>query len=40
MNFHKQYFEYEGSGVIPDIKLDFDRDWIEQTLEIIEAGQK
>ncbi|OZV68505.1 S41 family peptidase [Winogradskyella aurantia] len=40
MNFHKQYFQYEGSGVVPDIKLDFNRDWIEQTLEIIEADQK
>ncbi|MFD2914034.1 S41 family peptidase [Psychroserpens luteus] len=34
MNFHK-YFEYEGKGVSPEIHLDFDRDWIEQTLEII-----
>ncbi|WP_298901821.1 S41 family peptidase [uncultured Psychroserpens sp.] len=37
MNFHK-YFEYEGLGVTPDIKLDFDRDWIEQTLEIIDEN--
>ena len=35
MNFH-QFFEYEGKGVSPDIKLDFDKDWIEQTLELIE----
>jgi hypothetical protein len=35
MNFHK-YIQYEGKGVSPEIPLDFDRDWIEQTLEIIE----
>ena len=35
MNFHN-YIEYEGKGVTPEIKLDFDRDWIEQTLEMIE----
>ena len=35
MNFHK-YIEYEGKGVSPEIPLDFSRDWIEQTLEIIE----
>lgn len=35
MNFH-DYYKYEGKGVSPDIKLDFDKDWIEQTLELIE----
>jgi len=35
MNFH-QFYEYEGKGVAPDIKLDFESDWIEQTLAIIE----
>ncbi|WP_157588756.1 S41 family peptidase [Psychroserpens burtonensis] len=35
MNFHK-YIQYEGKGVSPERPLDFDRDWIEQTLEIIE----
>ncbi|MCF6280397.1 MAG: S41 family peptidase [Flavobacteriaceae bacterium] len=34
MNFHK-YYKYEGKGVAPDIALSFDKDWIEQTLEII-----
>ena len=34
MNFHK-YIEYEGKGVEPEIPLDFDKDWIEQTLEVI-----
>ena len=34
MNFHK-FIDYEAKGVTPDIKLDFDRDWIEQTIEII-----
>ena len=38
MNFHR-FFEYEGTGITPDIKLDFDRDWIEQTLELIEKKQ-
>ncbi|MCD2258880.1 S41 family peptidase [Psychroserpens luteolus] len=37
MNFHR-FFNYEGHGITPDIKLDFDRDWIEQTLEIIESN--
>jgi hypothetical protein len=34
MNFHK-YIQYEGKGVSPETPLDFDRDWMEQTLEII-----
>lgn len=34
MDFHK-FVEYEGKGVSPDIALSFDKDWIEQTLEII-----
>nr|WP_321245217.1 hypothetical protein [uncultured Psychroserpens sp.] len=35
MGFHK-YIEYEGKGVTPEIALDYDRNWIEQTIEIIE----
>lgn len=35
MNFH-EFYKYENKGVTPDITLDFDRDWIEQTSEIIE----
>ena len=35
MNFHK-YIAYEGKGITPEISLDFNSDWIEQTLEIIE----
>ncbi|MFD1061791.1 S41 family peptidase [Winogradskyella litorisediminis] len=38
MNFH-EFIDYEGKGVEPEIKLDFDRDWIEQTLEVIEADK-
>lgn len=34
MDFHK-FVEYEGKGISPDIALSFDKDWIEQTLEII-----
>ncbi|WP_299128666.1 S41 family peptidase [uncultured Winogradskyella sp.] len=37
MNFHS-YFDYEGKGVVPEIKLDFDKDWIEQTIDIINAN--
>ncbi|GAB4163966.1 MAG: hypothetical protein Tsb0033_24910 [Winogradskyella sp.] len=39
MNFHK-YFDYEGKGITPEIPLDFNRDWIAQTLDIIEADSK
>ncbi|WP_432410475.1 S41 family peptidase [Rasiella sp. SM2506] len=35
MNFHDPFFKYEGTGVVPEIKLDFDTDWIEQTIEIL-----
>ncbi len=35
MNFHDPFFNYEGKGVVPTIKLEFDQDWMEQTLEII-----
>ncbi|WP_299336570.1 S41 family peptidase [uncultured Psychroserpens sp.] len=35
MNFHK-YIAFEGKGVAPDITLDYDKDWMQQTLEIIE----
>jgi hypothetical protein len=38
MDFHK-YITYEGAGISPDISLDFDKDWIEQTLAIIEYSQ-
>ncbi|MEM5564788.1 hypothetical protein WNY78_06715 [Psychroserpens sp. AS72] len=34
MNFHK-FIEYEGKGIAPEIPLDFNKDWMEQTLEII-----
>ncbi len=34
MNFHK-YLNYEYVGIIPDIKLSFDEDWVTQTLDII-----
>lgn len=35
MNFHK-FINYEYVGVVPEIKLSFDKDWITQTLDIIE----
>lgn len=38
MNFHK-YIAYESKGIEPEIPLDFSRDWIEQTLEIIKTDQ-
>ncbi|RMB57333.1 hypothetical protein EAX61_11335 [Dokdonia sinensis] len=34
MNFHK-FIDYEYVGVQPEMQLDFDKDWIEQTLDII-----
>lgn len=40
MNFHNQYFEFEGKGITPEILLDFDKDWIAQTLDIIKMGNK
>ncbi|WP_299681430.1 S41 family peptidase [uncultured Dokdonia sp.] len=36
MNFHK-FIQYEMVGIQPEIKLDFSRDWIAQTQEIIEG---
>ncbi len=36
MNFHK-YYPYEGKGVTPDITLDFDRNWIDQIIEMIDT---
>lgn len=38
MDFHNEYYGYEGKGITPDIPLDFNRDWIKQTLEIIKSG--
>lgn len=35
MNFHNAYFEFEGKGITPDVKLDFNKDWMQQTLNII-----
>jgi hypothetical protein len=35
MDFHNEYYKYEGYGIIPDVKLGFNSDWIEQTLAII-----
>ena len=39
MNFH-EYIAYEGKGITPEIPLDFNRDWIAQTLDIIESDSK
>ena len=36
MNFHK-YIDFEGKGITPEIQLAFDKDWIAQTLDVIEA---
>ncbi len=36
MNFHK-FIQYEMVGIQPEILLDFSRDWITQTQEIIEG---
>lgn len=30
-----EYLQYEGKGVVPEYPLDFNRDWIAQTLEVI-----
>ena len=38
MNFHK-YIDFEGKGITPEIQLAFDKDWIAQTLDIIEADK-
>lgn len=38
MNFHK-LIEYEYVGVQPDIELDFNKDWIAQTLQIIDNNK-
>lgn len=40
MNFHNTYFEYEGKGVTPSITLDFNSDWMAQTLDIISSKNK
>lgn len=37
MNFH-EFYEYESKGVTPEITLDFETDWIEQTLAIIDKN--
>jgi hypothetical protein len=36
MNFHK-FIKYEMIGVQPEVLLDFSKDWIQQTQEIIEG---
>ncbi|WP_405604992.1 S41 family peptidase [Polaribacter sp. Asnod1-A03] len=38
MNFHK-YYKYESKGVTPDIKLDYTKDWIDQTLDMIKINE-
>jgi len=38
MNYHK-YINYEGYGIQPEIKLDFEKDWLVQTLEHIAGNQ-
>lgn len=39
MDFHNEYFKYEGKGIEPAIKLDFSSDWVEQTVQRIVANQ-
>lgn len=36
MDFH-EYFEFESKGISPEIQLDFDKDWIQQTLKIMDS---
>lgn len=36
MNFHK-FIDYEMMGIQPQVTLDFSKDWVAQTLEIIEG---
>ncbi|WP_289045705.1 S41 family peptidase [uncultured Olleya sp.] len=33
MNFH-EYYQFESRGVTPDIKLNFETDWIDQTVKL------
>ncbi|GEQ86337.1 hypothetical protein ULMS_18450 [Patiriisocius marinistellae] len=35
MDFGDDYLQYEGIGVVPTIKLDFNTDWIKQTKTLI-----
>ncbi len=35
MDFHDQFFQYEGKGITPSTSLNFDTEWITQTLELI-----
>lgn len=39
MDFHNEYYQNEGFGIKPDIKLAFDKDWVEQTLDLINMDQ-
>ena len=40
MDFHSTYFEYEGKGISPDHSLNYDTDWVKQTLAIIAGPSK
>ena len=35
---HPQYLEFEEVGIVPDVRLESDRDWIEQVLEYIKKS--
>lgn len=35
MDFHNKYIQFERTGIVPEIELDFKTDWIQQTLTII-----
>jgi len=39
MNFHK-FIEFEGKGISPQIPLNFEDNWINQTLEVISSKNK
>ena len=34
---HKEYLEFESKGVPPDIFLEYNKDWIDQTKELIQT---
>ncbi len=34
---HKEYLEFESKGVSPDILLEYNKDWIDQTKELIQT---
>lgn len=40
MTKYKEALKYDGIGIEPDVQLEYDSDWVEQTIDLLESQHK